>query len=159
MMGVGKTSAGRALASRLGRPFVDLDAEVERDARMSVPELFERAGEDAFRELEHRALERLLRGSALVLATGGGAVLDPRNRELLRQRAFTVWLDAAPATLAARIGDATDRPLLDGGNREARLEHLLAERRTFYSEAQLRLATDGLSRAEVVARLMAKLGC
>jgi shikimate kinase len=158
MMGVGKTSVGRMLAARLGRPFFDLDAEVEQEVGLTVPQLFERAGEAAFRELEHRALERLLHGSSLVLATGGGAVLDPRNRELLRQRAFTIWLDAAPATLVARVGDASDRPLLEAGNREERLEQLLAERHPFYSEAKLRVATDGLNRAEVVARVITRLG-
>ena len=158
MMGSGKTSIGRALAARLGRDFADSDEEVARPAGATVCELFRRNGEAAFREMEHRALAQLLRRPKLVLATGGGAMLDPRNRGLLRRHAFTIWLDAAPATLAARIGDTASRPLLDGGDVEERLARLLEERRPFYDEADLRIETNDRGEAEVLARLLVALG-
>lgn len=157
MMGAGKTSIGRALAAHLGWAFADTDEQVEQAAGCSIAEIFAREGEAAFREREHRALARLLADSNLVLATGGGAVIDPRSRELLRKRARTIWLDAAPATLALRLGDAANRPLLGAGDREGRLTRLLEERRLFYGEAQLRIEADGLTEAEVLARLLAAL--
>jgi shikimate kinase len=155
MMGAGKTTLGRALAQRLGWRFRDLDEEVERAADATVAELFEREGEAAFRELEHRALAGLLDGSLFVLATGGGVVLDPRNRELLRHRALTIWLDASPTTLASRVAGIGGRPLLNGSDPAARLTELLEERRPFYSQADLRIDAVTGGEAEVLARLMA----
>jgi shikimate kinase len=155
MMGAGKTTLGRALAQRLGWRFRDLDEEVERAADATIAELFEREGEAAFRELEHRALARLLDGSLLVLATGGGVVLAPSNRDLLRHRALTIWLDASPTTLAARVTGIGGRPLLNGSDPAARLTQLLEERRPVYSQADLRIDAVTGGEAEVLARLMA----
>ena len=158
MMGAGKTSIGRALAARLACDFADTDAQVEQDAGCTIARIFTRDGEAAFRELEHRALARLLRRPKLVLATGGGAPLDPRNRALLHEQAFTIWLNAEPATLARRLGEAGDRPLLGSGDRQARLTELLEERRPFYAGADLRIVTDGRSPAQVVDAIASAMG-
>lgn len=157
MMGAGKTTLGRALAERIGCPFADSDKAVEQEAGCTITDIFAREGEAGFREREHRALERLLASPPLVLSTGGGALLDPRNRELLRRRAFTIWLNASPATLARRIGASRDRPLLEGSDLEARLAQLLADRRLLYAEADLRIDTDDCNEAEVLNRLLAAI--
>lgn len=157
MMGAGKSSVGRKLAARLGWPFCDLDREVEREAGCSISILFDRDGEAAFREREHRALSRLLGGDPLVLATGGGAVIDPRSRALLNQRACAVWLDALPATLARRLAGTQDRPLLRSSDPRAVLEALLHKRRAFYAEAAIRIDTDDLDEDLVVDSILAHL--
>jgi shikimate kinase len=154
MPGAGKTSIGRTLAAHLRRDFADSDQEVERTAGATVPELFRRDGEAAFRALEHHALARLLPRPGLVLATGGGSVLDPRNRALLRRHAFTIWLDAAPAKLARRIGETASRPLLEGGEVEERLTRLLEDRRPLYSEAHLRIDVQHATEAQVVDAIL-----
>jgi shikimate kinase len=158
MMGAGKTEAGRLLAARLGWPFHDSDAEVERAAGCTVAELFARDGEAQFRERERAVIARLLDGARLVLATGGGAILDADTRVLLRERTLTIWLDAAPAVLGSRVGGAEDRPLLRGGDRETVLARLLEERRPFYAEADVHIPTDGRSLAHVVDAIMAAMG-
>src|ERR671921_1274240 len=94
LMGVGKSTVGRRLAKRLGLPFVDSDAAIADASGFSAAEVFERYGERDFRDGERRLVARLMDGSVGVIATGGGAFVDPRTRELLNQRAITVWLDA-----------------------------------------------------------------
>src|SRR5690606_38247935 len=102
-MGVGKSTVGRRLANRLGLPFADGDDEIERAAGMSVSEIFATMGEAAFREGEARVMRRLLEGPRMVLATGGGAVLNPETRELLKANAVMVWLRADLKTVAMRV--------------------------------------------------------
>lgn len=133
MMGTGKTAVGRAVAARLGRPFVDTDALVAERAGRSVRAIFTDDGEDAFRALEAEALAAALASPRpAVIAAGGGAVLRADNRARLR-RARVVWLRAAPATLAARVAGADHRPLLDD-DPAGTLERLAAARRPLYEE-------------------------
>jgi 3-dehydroquinate synthase len=160
MMGAGKTSVGRALAARLGRAFLDTDLEVERRAAMPVREIFERLGEPRFRALEREALAALPERSAVV-ALGGGAVASRENRELLRAKGILVLLEAQPATLAARLGDAADRPLLQGthgAERERRLRALREQRAEAYADAELAVATDGLDVDRVCEAVLERLG-
>jgi len=145
MMGVGKSSVGAALAARLGLAFVDLDREIEAAAGRSVAGIFEAEGEAGFRRRERRALEEVA-GRPAVVALGGGAMAQPGVPERLAEAGTVVWLRARPETLAARLGDASARPLLAGlapEVREARLGALLAEREPAYGRAALAVDTDG----------------
>ncbi len=137
LMGAGKTSIGRRLASRLGLPFKDADAEIEEAAGCTVPEIFSRFGEQAFRDGERRVIRRLLSGPPLVLAFGGGAFLDPETRALTRRNAISVWLRAPLPVLVRRVAGRDHRPLLAGGDHAAILERLLIQRSPLYAEADL----------------------
>jgi shikimate kinase len=152
LMGAGKTSIGRRLAQRLGLPFIDADAEIEAAAGMTIPEIFERHGETAFRDGERRVIARLLDNPPHVLATGGGAFMDPATRVLLRARAVTVWLRADLELMLARVGKRGlgNRPLLRGGDPRVVLEGLMAERYPVYAEADLTVdSRDGPAEATV----------
>jgi shikimate kinase / 3-dehydroquinate synthase len=137
LMGAGKTSIGRRLAARLGLPFHDADQEIELAAGCTIPELFERYGEAAFRDGERRVIRRLLAGDSMVLAFGGGAFMDPQTRESARSEAVSVWLRCTLPTLIRRVAGRNNRPLLAGGNREDTLRELMARRYPIYAEADL----------------------
>jgi shikimate kinase len=141
LMGAGKSSIGRRLAQRLKVPFVDADAEIETAAGATVEEIFERHGETAFREGERRVIARLLEGPVHVLATGGGAFMDPATRALMRERAITIWLRADLELLLARVTRRNNRPLLKAGDPRAVLERLVAERHPIYAEADIVIDT------------------
>jgi shikimate kinase len=113
MMGAGKSSVGRRLAARLGLSFVDADAEIEIAAGMTIPEIFARHGEPYFRAGEARVIARLLDSGAQVLATGGGAVMDPNTRALIRERGVSIWLKADFDVLIKRTKRRNDRPLAE----------------------------------------------
>jgi shikimate kinase len=155
MMGAGKTTTGRSVAARLGWDYLDSDAEVERVTGSTVPELFARHGEQAFRDAEADALRQACASTTpVVVSVAGGAVLRPENRELLRASGRVIWLRARPETLAARVGDGTGRPLLDD-DPAAALVALDAVRRPLYAEvADETIDVDDLSPAEVVAQIV-----
>jgi shikimate kinase len=159
MMGAGKSAVGRALAARLGREFVDTDAEIEKAAGASVGEIFEREGEAGFRARERAAVEAVA-GRAVVAALGGGAIAQPGAAERLAATGVVVYLRARPETLAARVGDAEARPLLrglDAGGRAARLAELLAAREPAYATAAVVVDTDGLDVARVADAVVERL--
>lgn len=136
LMGAGKTTVGRLIAQRLGRPFVDTDEVVESDAHRSIAEIFAQDGERAFRRMESAAVRRVAALRGQVLAVGGGAVLDHGNVTQLRSTGDLVLLDADPSTLAARIPDASTRPVLsDAGDTSAALARLREARAAAYSDA------------------------
>ena len=157
LMGAGKTSVGRLLATRLDLPFHDSDEAVAHAAGLSIAELFEHQGEPAFRALERSALSRLLAGEQSIIATGGGAVTEPETRDALRDQAFTIWLDATPAVLVERLSGSDERPLLAQGDAEAVLDRLAEQRRPFYAASDLRVGTDELDAAEVAELIIATL--
>lgn len=137
LMGAGKTSIGRRLAARLGLPFRDADHEIESAAGMTVPEIFARLGEPAFRDGERRVIARLLAGPPMVIATGGGAFMDASTRAAVRQHATSVWLRVKLPILVRRCSARDGRPLLAGGDVEAILTRLLAERGPIYAHADV----------------------
>jgi len=144
LMGAGKTSIGRRLAHRLSLPFVDADAEIEAAAGGTIEDIFERHGEAFFRDGERRVIARLLDQPIHVLATGGGAFMDPATRALLKARAITVWLRADLALMLSRVGRRNTRPLLKSGDPRAVLEGLIAQRYPVYAEADLTVdSVDG----------------
>lgn len=125
MMGAGKTAVGKALAARLGVPFVDSDAEIERAAAMGIAEIFARDGEAFFRDRESEVLGRLLQDRRCILSTGGGAFLSERNRQQISAKGVSVWLDADLALLWGRVKNKDTRPLL-------RTEHPYRSLRALY---------------------------
>ena len=137
LMGAGKTSIGRRLAARLGLPFRDADAEIELAAGCTVPEIFERLGEKEFRDGERRVIARLLAGDPLVLATGGGAYMDPTTRATIRREAVCIWLRCRLPTLLRRVAGRGHRPLLNAGDPAEILQRLMDVRHPVYAEADV----------------------
>jgi shikimate kinase / 3-dehydroquinate synthase len=137
LMGAGKTSIGRRLAARLALPFRDADQEIELAAGCTIPELFARYGEAAFRDGERRVIRRLLAGDPTVVAFGGGAFMDPQTREITRSEATSVWLRCTLPTLVRRVATRDNRPLLNGRDREETLRGLMEIRYPIYAEADV----------------------
>lgn len=137
LMGAGKTSIGRRLAAQLDIPFVDADAEIESAAGCTIEEIFERHGEAAFRDGERRVIARLLEGPPRVIATGGGAYMDPETRALIRERAISLWLRANLDTLVSRTSRRSNRPLLKRGEPRETLDRLMQQRYPVYAEADI----------------------
>jgi shikimate kinase len=157
LMGAGKSTVGRRLARRLGLPFVDSDVEIEEASGVSTADLFDRYGEHDFRDGERRLVARLINGEVRVIATGGGAFIDPRTRQLLNERAITVWLDAPIDVLAERTTRRDNRPLLKKGNRSEILSRLSDERRDGYAEAQIHIRSGTGAHGDVVEAIVAAL--
>jgi shikimate kinase/nucleoside-diphosphate-sugar epimerase len=155
LMGCGKSTVGRIVASKLGYQFADTDGIVCAESLSTIPKIFEREGEAGFRIRESAALRRLLGSKNHVIATGGGIVTQPQNLPLLRHLGFVVWLEADPKVLAARTASSTDRPLLQEEDPLAKLERLLGARRDLYAQlADLRISTDELSPPESAIGVM-----
>lgn len=134
LMGAGKTTVGRQLARRLSRPFWDSDHEIEARTGVPIPTIFEIEGEAGFRKRESQVIADLLTADGVVLATGGGAVLDPKNRRCMRQRAWVVYLNVPPQQLFERTRADRNRPLLQVEDPLARLQELHALRDPLYRE-------------------------
>lgn len=135
MPGCGKSTVGRHLARQLGRRFVDSDTEIERELGCSIRDWFERHGEPAFRDVEQRVIDALTREDGIVLATGGGAVLRPANRDALHDRTEVFYLRSTPDELARRLRHDTHRPLLQGADPQRKLRELFRERDPLYRKA------------------------
>lgn len=155
-MGTGKSAVGRALAVRLGKPFIDLDAEVERRAGMSIARIFAEAGESHFRGLEAARLVEVAPLDA-VIATGGGAFVAAANRDAMRAHGSVICLTADVDEILRRTAQDTTRPLLTGDDREARVRRLLAERADAYAQADYRIDTTRKPIAWIVERIVAFL--
>jgi len=157
MMGVGKSTVGRKLAQLLGLPFADADEEIEQAAQMSVGEIFERFGEDYFRDGERRVIARLLESGPMVLATGGGAFVQPATRALILERGIAVWLDSDVETLLARVSRRDTRPLLRDGDPREIVTRLKAERASSYAEAPIRVTSNPGPHGDTVNRILQEL--
>ncbi|MEM6493785.1 MAG: shikimate kinase [Pseudomonadota bacterium] len=159
LMGAGKSTVGRRLAQIMDRSFVDADDAIEDAAQRSIPEIFEEFGETYFRDGERRVIARLMDESKGVIATGGGAFVDPQTRALILQRGIAVWIDCDIDTLVERTSRRDRRPLLKTGDPREILTRLLEERRPAYEQAHIRVASQNGPRsdtAQAIARRIEK---
>lgn len=154
LMGVGKTTVGRKLANLLHRDFVDADEAIVEAAQLSIPEIFEQFGEPYFRDGERRVIARLIEEGHGVIATGGGAFVDPSTRALILDRAIAVWIDADIDTLVERTARRNTRPLLKNGNPREILTRLAAERAPFYAEAPIRVVSENGPHADTAHAIL-----
>tara|TARA_R110002167_G_scaffold25057_6_gene87459 strand:+ start:2883 stop:3440 length:558 start_codon:yes stop_codon:yes gene_type:complete len=157
LMGVGKSTVGRRLARRLHLPFADGDVEIESAAGMTVSEIFARLGEPEFRSGEARVMRRLLEGDRHVLATGGGAILNPETRALMKRRATTVWMRADLSVVAQRVQRRDTRPLLRGRDPLEALEAMAAVRYPIYATADVTVDVAGGAHSDAVEAIVTSL--
>jgi shikimate kinase len=157
LMGAGKSAIGRRLAARLGVPFVDADTEIEAAAGRTIEEIFAEHGEAAFREGERKVIARLLDGPVQVLATGGGAYMDPETRARIRAHGRSVWLRADLDVLLKRVRKRNNRPLLKQGDPREILERLMAVRHPVYAEADIVVDSVDAPHEVVVDAIVAAL--
>lgn len=154
-MGSGKSAVGRLLADELGWSFADIDEDIEKSQGITISEIFDRSGEQAFRGIEREALRNRLRevecGKPMVLALGGGAFVDAENRKMLEERGVTVWLDCPFPRINARVKDQTHRPL---ARDPEKFLQLFDDRRDVYSKAEHRIEADTDDPAAIVAEIL-----
>ena len=158
-MGTGKTTVGRVLAEKLRRSFVELDSLVEQKAGKSIPDIFQQDGETAFRELEIEVTKEVSKDKNLVIACGGGLVLNKINIDCLRESARVVYLTASPKVILKRVsGEAGERPLLNVPDRASEIQELLGFRKSFYERAaDITIDTSKLDINSVAEQIISKL--
>ena len=154
MMGAGKTTVGRRLATRLARNFVDSDEEVEKAANMTIPDIFAAHGEADFRAGEARVIARLLRDADIVLGTGGGAFINPETRALVRAHAVSVWIKADFELLFQRVSRRSNRPLLKTANPRETLQTLIEARYPVYAEADITIVSRDVPQDQVAGEII-----
>jgi len=158
MMGVGKSSIGRRLAARLGIPFIDADAEIEKAAGMSIADIFARHGEAYFRSGEARVIARLLDSGPQVLATGGGAVMNAETRAAIKAKGVSIWLSAEFEVLMRRISKRkNERPMLQTADPAATLRELLVVREPVYAQADITVQSREVPHEAIVAEILSGL--
>ncbi|MGE0773490.1 MAG: shikimate kinase [Sphingomonadaceae bacterium] len=158
LMGVGKSTVGKRLAARLNLPFVDADHAIEEAAGLSVPEIFERFGEAHFRDGERRVIARLVEGEPKVIATGGGAFMQPDTRRLILDRAIAIWLDADVDVLVERVRRRSgSRPLLKNRDEREVLRELAAVRNPVYALAPIHIRSQAAPHEDTVEAIIKAL--
>lgn len=153
-MGTGKTSTGRAIAQALRRDFIDMDEELVRRQGRSIAEIFTTDGEAHFRKLERDLVQELAAKTNLVIAPGGGIVLNPANIADFEKTGFVFCLRATPEMILSRVGHDTGRPLLQGGDKLQKITDLLAKRKPLYDAVKRQVDTDGLTPEDVAVRIL-----
>lgn len=153
-MGTGKTAVGEVLALRLGRPFLDTDQMVEKETGATIPEIFDKKGEDFFREIEKKMVKKALSEDKVVVATGGGAVLDPENLALMKEKGILIALSSSPEIISERLTQFEARPLLKGKDRLERIRQLFSKRSPFYEQADHIIDTSGKKIEEAVEEIV-----
>jgi shikimate kinase len=157
LMGCGKSSVGKRLALKLGLPFVDADEEIEQVAQKTINEIFADHGEAFFRDREGKVIARLLASGPQVLATGGGAFINPETRAKIKESGITIWLKADLPVLLRRVGKRDTRPLLKNGDPEAVMRALMAARYPVYAEADLTIESRDVPHDSIVAEIIETL--
>ena len=158
LMGAGKTTVGIYLARTLAVDFVDSDRMIEEKAGISIPEIFQRDGEEFFRKVEARTIMDILQQQKpLVLATGGGAFMNAETRAAIKEHSISVWLNAKLDTLVERVEHGTNRPLLNGINKREKLQSLITERYPVYEQADIVVDTDSNSRTIITNKILEEL--
>ena len=157
LMGAGKTKIGRRIAARLALPFIDSDEEIEARAGETIEEIFANRGEAVFRDGERRVIARLLQEPMHVLATGGGAFMDPQTRRVIARRGVSIWLRADLDVLFARVSRRTNRPLLKAPDPRAVLAELIERRHPIYAEADITIDSGDGPPDATAARAIAAL--
>ncbi|WP_033074009.1 shikimate kinase [Sphingopyxis sp. MWB1] len=157
LMGSGKSTIGRRLATRLHMRFADADDEIEGAAGMTIADMFARFGESYFRDGERRVISRLLDGPPLVLATGGGAFMNDETRALIQEKSLSIWLDADIPTLVERVERRSHRPLLKDRDAGEVLRELAAVRNPIYAEAHLRVSSASTPHEHTVRAILEAL--
>jgi shikimate kinase len=159
LMGAGKSTIGRRLAQRLHLDFIDADHEIEVAAGLSIPEIFERFGEAHFRDGERRVIARLIDGKPRIIATGGGAFMNERTRDLMLTKSITVWIDADIDTLADRVARKDNRPLLKGRDPKIALAELAQVRNPVYALAPIHVISQTSPHDATVEAILKALPC
>lgn len=154
MMGAGKTTVGRRIAGRIGRQFIDSDAEIEKAAGMNIEDFFKAHGEAEFRAGEARVISRILKEKDIVLGTGGGAFINEDTRALIKKDAVSVWLNADFELLFSRVSRRATRPLLKTANPRATLQKLIDERYPIYAEADVSVTSRDVPHDTVAADII-----
>jgi shikimate kinase len=154
LMGVGKSTVGRKLASMLARDFVDADEAIAEAAGRSIAEIFETFGEAHFRDGERRVIARLIDEGHGVIATGGGAFVDPATRAAVLEKGIAVWIDCDTDTLVERTARRGNRPLLKQGDPKEILTRLARERAPYYAQAHIRVMSDAGPHAETARAII-----
>ena len=157
LMGAGKSTVGRRLAARLSLPFTDADQEIEAAAGMSIPDIFALHGEPYFRDGERRVIARLLRDGPAVLATGGGAYMDPQTRARIAESGVSVWLKADFDVLMRRVRKRSTRPLLQNPDPEGTMRRLMELRHPVYATADITIDSHETPHDKVVAEVVRAL--
>lgn len=157
-MGVGKTTVGKKLAKKLGYYFIDSDHEIEDREHLSIPEIFSQKGEKYFREVEARIISEIIsRDEEIVLSLGGGAFVNEETRRILKEKTLTIWLDAPIDEILRRVGNKTNRPLLNQKNRREVLENLALKRFPIYREAELKFETYKIGHDILTNKIIKKI--
>jgi shikimate kinase len=155
LMGSGKTTIGIALAKRLKLEFLDSDRLIEEQAGVSIAEIFERDGEEFFRKVEAKTIQRILKTrEKVVLATGGGAFMNEKTRKVAAKCASSFWLDANIETLLERVEGNNNRPLLNNGNRKKVLQGLILQRYPIYRQAQFQVNVNNTSKTRITNQIV-----
>ncbi len=159
MMGVGKTTYGKKLASLINVPFIDVDQTIENEIGHSVSWIFENVGESKFRQMEENKTRELLdEHKHLVLALGGGAFLNENTRKIIKQKAVSVWLTSSPEVIFSRVSVRKDRPLLEGvEDKLGKIKEIMDNREQYYKQADVSVITDHGNQKDISTRIIKEI--